>query len=109
MTAKARPRRAVAPVAKASTAADAGIQITAHRDGYLIKGDIARSNPGLEHFATWDDELGAWYIPSEGHTSMITTTAFDYLGARVLLRSARRSTSANAPNFFGSQWKAMMF
>jgi len=44
------------------TAADANLQITAYRNGFLIKGDIALSNAGLKDFASWDDQLGAWYI-----------------------------------------------
>ena len=61
MTPKTKSKKA-APVAKVSTASDASIQITAHRGGYLIKGDIGCNNPGLKDFATWNDELGAWYI-----------------------------------------------
>ena len=62
MVSKVRSKKVVAPTANAGTSADANVQITAYRDGYLFKGDITRSHAGLKDFATWDDELGAWYI-----------------------------------------------
>ncbi len=43
-------------------AADANLQITAYKKGFLIKGDIALSNAALKDFASWDEQLGAWYI-----------------------------------------------
>jgi hypothetical protein len=52
----------VAGLRSASTAADANIQITPYKNGYLIKGAIIASNPELEDFATWNEQLGAWYI-----------------------------------------------
>ena len=42
--------------------ADANIQISEFRNGYLIKGEIIQSNPELKDFATWNERLGAWYI-----------------------------------------------
>lgn len=45
-----------------ATAATSNIQITPHKNGYLIKGDIAQSHAALEEFATWNEQLGAWYI-----------------------------------------------
>lgn len=52
----------VAGLQNAASAADANIQITPHKNGYLIKGAIIASNPELEDFATWNEQLGAWYI-----------------------------------------------
>ena len=45
-----------------ATAATSNIQITPHKNGYLIKGDIAQSHAALKEFATWNEQLGAWYI-----------------------------------------------
>ena len=42
--------------------ADANIQITAYRNGYLIKGDITLNYAKLKDFASWNEQLGAWYI-----------------------------------------------
>jgi hypothetical protein len=44
------------------TASDVNLQITAYKNGYLIKGDITQSNAGLKDFATWNEQLGGWYI-----------------------------------------------
>ena len=52
----------VAGLRSAATAADADIQIRPYKNGYLIKGAITASNPELEDFATWNEQLGAWYI-----------------------------------------------
>lgn len=49
-------------VAGAPLTADANIQITAFKNGYLIKGDITQSNPELKDFATWNEQQSAWYI-----------------------------------------------
>lgn len=62
MASKVKSKKVVAPIADAGTAADTNLQITAYRDGYLVKGDITRSNAGLEDYATWNEKLGAWYI-----------------------------------------------
>jgi hypothetical protein len=51
---------AASPIVGAT--ADTNIQITPYRNGYLIKGDITLSNAGLKDFATWNEQLGAWYI-----------------------------------------------
>jgi len=45
-----------------ATAAATNIQITPHKNGYLIKGDITQSHAALKEFATWNEQLGAWYI-----------------------------------------------
>jgi hypothetical protein len=44
------------------TGEDADLQITESGNGYLIKGDITQSNAGLKDFATWNKQLGGWYI-----------------------------------------------
>jgi hypothetical protein len=62
MASKVRSKNVAAARPIAGTAADANIQITAYRNGYLIKGDITPSNAGLKDFATWNERLGAWYI-----------------------------------------------
>jgi len=45
-----------------ATAAASNIQITPHKNGYLIKGDITEIHAALKEFATWNEQLGAWYI-----------------------------------------------
>jgi hypothetical protein len=62
MASKGRSKVVAAKRPIAGPAADANLQITAYRNGYLIKGDITRSNAGLKDFATWNEQLGAWYI-----------------------------------------------
>jgi hypothetical protein len=62
MASKVRPKNVAAASPVVGTAARANIQITAYRNGYLIKGDITLSNAGLKDFATWNERLGAWYI-----------------------------------------------
>ena len=62
MASKVRSTNVAAANPSVGTAGDANIQITAYRDGYLIKGDITLSNAGLKDFATWNERLGAWYI-----------------------------------------------
>jgi len=62
MASKVRSTNVAAASPSVDTAADANIQITAYRNGYLIKGDITLSNAGLKDFASWNEQLGAWYI-----------------------------------------------
>ena len=62
MASKVRSTNVAAASPGVDTAADANIQITAYRNGYLIKGDISLSNAGLKDFASWNEQLGAWYI-----------------------------------------------
>ena len=62
MASKVRSKNVAAASPIVGTAADASIQITAYRKGYLIKGDITLNNAGLKDFATWNEPLGAWYI-----------------------------------------------
>ena len=45
-----------------ATAANKHLQITPHKNGYLIKGDVPQSHAALKEFATWNEQLGAWYI-----------------------------------------------
>jgi len=62
MVSKARSKNLAVASPIAGAAADANIQITEYRNGYLIKGDITLRNAGLKDFATWNKRLGAWYI-----------------------------------------------
>ncbi len=62
MTSKVRSKNVVSATAIIGRTADSNLQITAYRNGYLIKGDIAVGNAGLKDFATWNERLGAWYI-----------------------------------------------
>jgi hypothetical protein len=62
MPSKTRSTNVSAAKTGAGTAADSNLQITAYKNGYLIKGDITQSNAGLKDFATWNEQLGGWYI-----------------------------------------------
>lgn len=62
MVSKAKSKNVAGARLTADGAAEAHIQITAFRNGYLIKGDITQSNPELKDFATWNEQQGAWYI-----------------------------------------------
>jgi len=62
MATKGRSTNVAATSPGGSPAADANIQITAYKNGYLIKGDFTLRNPGLKDYASWNEQLGAWYI-----------------------------------------------
>ena len=53
------PAGALSPMV--NTDADKSFQISASRNGFLIKGDITQFT-GLKDFATWNAQLGAWSI-----------------------------------------------
>jgi hypothetical protein len=62
MVSKVSSKNAAAASLGVGPAADSSIQITAYKNGYLIKGDISLGNAGLKDFASWNEQLGAWYI-----------------------------------------------
>jgi len=62
MASKVRSTHIAAASPAVDPAADASIQITAYKNGYLIKGDISLRHAGLKDFAAWNEQLGAWFI-----------------------------------------------
>jgi hypothetical protein len=62
MVSKKRPTKSTENSPDVGRTTKADLQITAHQDGFLIKGDISLSHAGLKDFATWDEPLGAWII-----------------------------------------------
>lgn len=62
MVSKVRSRNVASATSLIDRAADPNLQVTAYRNGFLVKGDITVSNAGLKDFATWNERLGAWYI-----------------------------------------------